>query len=111
MKNYLPAIYLGAAALGVIYWLRKKAAAGANLRYEIEDIAIDIPAILQSNFQRIKFNTKIRFTNDESVNVNVKQVNLDAYIGTRKIGKILNNNEFTIQKQSSKVVTIQTNGR
>jgi len=40
MKKYFPVIALAAAAYGVVIWLRRKATAGQNLRYEIEDIAI-----------------------------------------------------------------------
>ena len=83
MKNYFPIIAIGAAAAGVIFWLRRKAAAGQNLRYEIVDIAIDIPKIVQSNFARIYFNTKLRLINDESVSVNIRQINLNANVGTR----------------------------
>ena len=108
MKKYFPIITLAAAAYGVIYWLRKKAAAGKNLRYEIADIAIDIPKILESNFARIYFNTKLRLINDESVSVNVKQVNLNANIGNRTLGKILSNTPFEVSAKSSQIVRIQT---
>jgi len=108
MKKYFPIITLAAAAYGVIYWLRKKAAAGQNLRYEIADIAIDIPKILESNFARIYFNTKLRLINDESVSVNVKQVNLNANIGNKTLGKILSNTPFEVKAKSSQIVKIQT---
>lgn len=108
MKKYLPVITLAAAAYGVIFWLRKKAAAGQNLRYEIADIAIDIPKIIESRFARIFFNTKLRLINDESVSVNVKQINLNANVGNRQLGKILNNTPFTVPARSSNVVRIET---
>lgn len=108
MKKYLPIVTLAAAAYGVIFWLRRKAAAGQNLRYQIEDIAIDIPKIVQSRFSRIYFNTKLRLINDESVSVNVKQVNLNANVGNRSLGKILSNQAFSVPARSSNVVRIET---
>ena len=108
MKNYFPIIALGAAAAGVIFWLKRKASAGQNLRYEIVDIAIDIPKIVQSNFARIYFNTKLRLINDESVSVNIRQINLNANVGTRSLGKIINNTPFSVPAKSSNVVRIET---
>jgi LEA14-like dessication related protein len=108
MKNYLPIIALGAAAAGVIFWLKRKAAAGQNLRYQVEDIAIDIPKIVQSRFARIFFNTRLRLINDESVSVNVRQINLNANVGSRSIGKIINNTPFSVPARSSNVVRIET---
>lgn len=108
MKNYYPIIAITAAAYGLIFWLKRKAAAGSNLRYEIADIAIDIPRIIQSNFARIYFNTKLRLINDESVSVNVKQINLNVDIGNKSLGKIVNNTPFTVPARSSNVVRIET---
>ena len=108
MKKYLPIVTLAAAAYGVIFWLRRKAAAGQNLRYQIEDIAIDIPKIVQSRFSRIYFNTKLRLINDESVSVNVRQINLNANVGNRSLGKIINNTPFSVPARSSNVVRIET---
>ena len=45
MKKYFPVIGFAAAAYGIIYWLRKKASAGSNLRYEPVDVAIDLQKI------------------------------------------------------------------
>jgi LEA14-like dessication related protein len=108
MKKYIPIITLAAAAYGVIFWLRRKAAAGQNLRYEIADIAIDIPRIVESRFARIYFNTKLRLINDENASVNVKQINLNANVGNRTLGKILNNTPFSVPARSSNIVKIET---
>lgn len=108
IKNYYPIIALTAAAYGIIFWLKKKKAAGSNLRYEIADIAIDIPRIIQSNFARIYFNTKLRLINDESVSVNIKQINLNVDINNRSLGKIVNNTPFKVAARSSNVVRIET---
>jgi len=108
MKKYFPVIALAAAAYGVVIWLRRKATAGQNLRYEIADIAIDIPKIIESRFARIYFNTKLRLINDESVSVNVKQVDLNANIGNRTLGKILSNTPFKVAARSSQIVRFET---
>jgi hypothetical protein len=83
MKKYFPIITLAAAAYGVIFWLRRKAAAGSNLRYEPVDVAIDIEKIKASLFTRIYYKVKLNLINDESVSVNIKSVNLNVSIGNR----------------------------
>jgi hypothetical protein len=108
MKNYYPIIALTAAAYGVIFWLRRKAQAGSNLRYEPVDIAIDLDRIKQSLFTRIYYKVKLNLINDESVSVNVRQINLNANVGNRSLGKILNNTPFTVPAGSSNVVKIET---
>jgi LEA14-like dessication related protein len=108
MKKYFPIITLAAAAYGVIYWLRKKAAAGKNLRYEIADIAIDIPKILESNFARIYFNTKLRLINDESVSVNIKSINLNVFVGDRPFGPIVKNDSFSVPAKSNQIISLDT---
>jgi LEA14-like dessication related protein len=108
MKKFLPIITVAAAAYGVIFWLRRKTAAGQNLRYEVADIGINTDRIIESNFARIYFNTRLRLLNDESVSVNVNQINLNAYVGNRPLGKILSNIPFIVPARSSELINVET---
>lgn len=108
MKNYYPIIALTAAAYGIIYWLRKKAAAGSNLRYEPVDIAIDLERIKQSLFTRIYYKVKLNLINDESVSVNVRSINLNVRIGDRPFGTIVKTDPFSVPARSNQVITLST---
>lgn len=106
MKKYFPIITLAAAAYGVIFWLRRKAAAGQNLRYEPVDVAIDLQRIKASLFTRIYYKVKLNLINDESVSVNVKSVNLNVAVGGRPFGSIVKNELFSVPARSSQVITL-----
>lgn len=108
MKKYFPIITLAAAAYGVIFWLRKKAAAGQNLRYEPVDVAIDLQKIQQSLFTRIYYKVKLNLINNEAASVNIKSINLKVSIGDRPFGTIVKNEPFTVPAQSNEIVTLET---
>jgi len=108
MKKYFPVIGFAAAAYGIIYWLRKKASAGSNLRYEPVDVAIDLQKIKASLFTRIYYKVKLNLINDESVSVNIKSVNLNVAIGDRPFGTIVKNESFSIPGRSSQTITLET---
>jgi hypothetical protein len=108
MKKYLPVIGFAAAAYGIIYWLRRKAAAGINLRYEPVDVAIDLPKIKQSLFTRIYYKVKLNLINDESVSVNIKSINLNVFIGDRPFGSIVKNDSFSVPARSSQIIDLNT---
>jgi hypothetical protein len=108
MKKYFPVIGFAAAAYGIIYWLRKKASAGSNLRYEPVDVAIDLQKIKASLFTRIYYKVKLNLINDESVSVNIKSVNLNVAIGDRPFGTIVKNESFSIPGKSSQTITLET---
>jgi hypothetical protein len=108
MKKYFSIIGFAAAAYGIIYWLRKKASAGSNLRYEPVDVAIDLQKIKASLFTRIYYKVKLNLINDESVSVNIKSVNLNVAIGDRPFGTIVKNQSFSIPGRSSQTITLET---
>jgi hypothetical protein len=108
MKKYYPIIALTAAAYGVIFWLRRKAQAGSNLRYEPVDIAIDLERIQQSLFTRIYYKVKLNLINDESVSVNVKSINLNVRIGDKPFGTIVKTDSFSVPARSNQVITLTT---
>jgi translation elongation factor EF-1beta len=108
MKKYLPVIGFAAVAYGLIYWLRKKAAAGSNLRYEPVDVAIDIQKIKQSLFTRIYYKVKLNLINDESVSVNIKSINLNVFVGDRPFGSIVKNDSFSVPAKSNQIISLDT---
>lgn len=113
MKNKLPLILLLASGAGVFFWLRRKAAAGANLRYEPIDIAIDSSRSAASLFSRIYYNIKLRLINNERANVNIRAINLQVFLKVanlqeRKLGDVINNNAFQVPAQGSQEIKLDT---
>ena len=106
MKKYLP-IYLVAAAGYLIYFLRNKATAGANLKYEPLDIAIDIEKTKQSFFTKIFYNVKLKLINSENASINVNNVNLDVSVEGTNFGNINKTEDFIVPAQSYKIVVFQ----
>jgi LEA14-like dessication related protein len=111
MKKYLPIITLSAAALGIIFYLKRKAAAGSNLRYEPVDVAIDLQKIKDSLFTRIYYKVKLNLINDESVSVNIRSINLNVFIGNRPFGSIVQTQPFSVPARSNQVITLNTSFR
>jgi len=108
MKNYYPIIAITAAAYGIIYWLKKKANAGSNLKYEGVDIAIDFEKTKQSFFTQIFYKVKLNLINIENVSVNIKSINLKVFIGDQDFGSIVKNQFFSVPAKSSKLITLET---
>lgn len=113
MKNKIPLILLLASGAGVFFWLRRKAAAGANLRYEPIDIAIDSNRSAASLFSRIYYNIKLRLINNERANVNIRAINLQVFLKVanrqeRKLGDVINNNAFQVPAQGSQEIKLET---
>jgi LEA14-like dessication related protein/DNA-directed RNA polymerase subunit H (RpoH/RPB5) len=108
MKKYFPVIALGAAAVGIVYWLKRKALAGANLRYEPVDVAIDLQKTKQSLFTRIYYKVKLNLINNESVSVNVKSLSLNVFVGSIPFGSIVKNESFSIPAQSNEIIELNT---
>jgi len=108
MKKILPLLGFGAVAFGIVTWLRKKAEAGENLKYEPVDVAIDLTRTKSSLYTKVFYNVRLRLVNDAPVSVNVKQVNLDVYYGDTKLGNIINNTPFSVGGKSQKEIKLET---
>lgn len=108
MKKILPLLGFGAVAFGIVTWLRKKAEAGENLKYEPVDVAIDLARTKASLYTKVFYNVKLRLVNDAPVSVNVKQVNLDVYYGDTKLGSVVNNTPFSVGGRSQKEIKLET---
>jgi len=113
MKNRLPLILTLVTGAGLFFWLRRKKAAGTNLRYEPIDIAIDSQRSAASLFSRIYYNIKLRLINNESANVNIRAINFQAFLKVadrqpRKIGDIVNNTGFQVPAKGQKEIKLDT---
>jgi hypothetical protein len=106
MKNYLP-IYLVAAGAYVIYFLKNKAKAGSNLKYEPIDIAIDLERTKDSFYTKIYYNVKLKLINSENASINVKGVDLNVNVEGTNFGNINKTEDFIVNAQSSKIIVFQ----
>jgi hypothetical protein len=113
MKKQLPLILTLVTGAGLFFWLRRKKSAGRNLRYEPIDIAIDSQRSAASLFSRIYYNLKLRLINNESANVNIRAINLQAFLKVadrqpRKIGDIVNNAGFQVPAKGQREIKLDT---
>lgn len=105
MKKQLPLILTLLGGGYLIYWLRRKASAGANLQYIPLDIAIDSR---RSGLFRIYYSLKLRLINNESANVNIRAINLKAFIDNKFVGDILSNASFNVPAKGTQDIKLDT---
>lgn len=105
MKNKLPLLLTLLGGASLVFWLRRKAQAGANLQFIPLDIAIDSR---RSGFFRIYYSVKIRLINNETANVNIKGINLKAFIDNKFIGDIVNNANFNVPAKGTTDIKLDT---
>lgn len=98
---------LAAAALAYVY-LRNKARAGQNLRFEPVDIAIDTARTRAAIFTRLFYTVKLRLVNDEPAAVVVNSVNLAATANGRPFGNLTSAERFTVPAKGSQVIALNT---
>lgn len=97
-------ILLGAGGVLLYMFLRRKAAAAQNLRFEPVDIIIDLPRTRQSLFTRLYYTLKINVINPEGANVNVRNVVLRVTSDGRTLGDLVSSKTFTIPARSNQVI-------
>jgi hypothetical protein len=105
MKNKLPLILTVLGGAYLVFWLRRKAAAGANLQFVPLDIAIDSK---RSGLFRIYYSIKLRLINNETANVNIKGINLKAFIDNKFVGDIVNNASFNVPAKGTTDIKLNT---
>ena len=105
MKNKLPLILTVLGGAYLVFWLRRKAQAGANIQFIPLDIAIDSR---RSGLFRIYYSIKLRLINNESANVNIKGVNLKAFIDNKFVGDIVNNASFNVPAKGTTDIKLDT---
>lgn len=97
-------ILLGAGGVLLYMFLRRKATAAQNLRFEPVDIIIDLPRTRQSLFTRLYYTLKINVINPETANVNVRNVVLRVTSDGRTLGDLVSSKTFTIPARSNQVI-------
>jgi hypothetical protein len=97
-------LLLGAGGVLLYMFLRRKAAAAQNLRFEPVDIIIDLPRTRQSLFTRLYYTLKINVINPEAANVNVRNVVLRVTSDGRTLGDLVSNKTFSIPARSNQVI-------
>jgi hypothetical protein len=105
MKNKLPLLLTLLGGAGLVFWLRRKAQAGANLQFIPLDIAIDSK---RSGFFRIYYSVKLRLINNETASVNIKGINLKAFIDNKFVGDIVNNASFNVPAKGTTDIKLDT---
>lgn len=100
MKNILPiAAVLGAGAY-LVFFLKNKARAGANLQYIPIDIGINLK---KSSLLNIAYTVKIKLVNSENASIVVKNINLNVDVEGNDFGNITKIEDFTVPAQSEKL--------
>lgn len=105
-NNLLPVALLLGGGFYLFRWLRNKQDAGANLKYEPVDIAIDTERSQAANFFQIYYKVKIRLINDGRASVNVRDIDLVASAGNTRISNITSSTQFVVPANSSKVIQL-----
>jgi hypothetical protein len=105
MKNKLPLILTALGGAYLVFYLRRKAAAGANLQFIPLDIAIDSR---RSGLFRIYYSVKLRLINNENANVNIRGINLKAFIDNKFVGDIVNNASFNVPAKGTTDIKLDT---
>lgn len=100
-------LLLGAGGVLLYMFLRRKAAAAQNLRFEPVDIIIDLPRTRQSLFTRLYYTLKINVINPEAANVNVRNVILRVTSDGRTLGDLVSNKTFLIPARSNQVIGLE----
>lgn len=105
MKNKLPLILTALGGAYLVFYLRRKAAAGANLQFIPLDIAIDSR---RSGLFRIYYSVKLRLINNETANVNIRGINLKAFIDNKFVGDIVNSASFNVPAKGTTDIKLDT---
>jgi LEA14-like dessication related protein len=101
MKKYLPLYLLGAGAY-LVYFLKNKARAGANLKYVPIDIAIDLK---RSNLLNIVYVVKMKLINSENAAIVVNNINLNVVVEGVDFGNLSKTEDFRVDAQSEKIIS------
>jgi hypothetical protein len=105
MKNKLPLILTVLGGAYLVFWLRRKAQAGANIQFIPLDIAIDSR---RSGLFRIYYSIKLRLINNETANVNIRGINLKAFIDNKFVGDIVNTASFNVPAKGTTDIKLDT---
>ena len=109
MKNILPIAALLGGGFFLVNYLRRKAQAGENLKYELNDIKIDTAKTLESRLAKVFYDLKLNVANNGQASVNIKSIFFNIKINDINTGELKTGLNFTIPRESEKVITIKAN--
>ena len=107
MKKILPIVAVLSAGAYIVYFLKNKARAGQNLKYEFLDIAIDLEKTLKSRFSKIYYDLSINLINSENASVVLKNINFNVSVNGKNLGNVAQTINFTVPAESTKKVDLQ----
>ena len=97
-------LLFGAGGYLLYMFLRRKATAAKNLRFEPVDIKIDLQRTKRSLFTRLYYTLKINVINPEDGRVNVRNVVLRVNSEGRILGDLVSTKNFSIAPKSTQVI-------
>ena len=104
MKKILPiAAVLGVGAI-LLNYLKRKATAGENLKFELAKVTIDTEKTKQARFLRIFYDITLNLINQENASINVRNVFLNIVINGKNIGTIEKDLNFDVPANETKSV-------
>lgn len=107
MKNILPIAAIGAGALLLINFFKRKAAAGQNLEITPIKISIDLPKTKRAAYFKIYYDITLNLANREQASVNVKNIFLTVKTNSRNFGNIEEALNFVVPADGEKQVSIK----
>lgn len=107
MKNILPIAAIGAGALLLINFFKRKAAAGQNLEITPIKISIDLPKTKQARYLKIFYDITLNLSNREQASVNVKNIFLTVKTNSRNLGNIEKALNFVVPAEGEKQISIK----
>jgi len=108
MKNYiLPIVALAGGGYFLVNYLKRKAAAGENLKFELREIKIDTQKTILALFQKIYYDIKLNVSNNGDAAVNIKSIYFDVKINNISTGEIKSPLKITIPRLSDQVITVK----
>lgn len=111
MKNLI--LPLGAIFGLIAFTLYRKSQTAENLRFEFDDILLDIDKTKQSKFARFYYKLYLRIVNNDTGTLKINNLNLKISVSvenkTFDFGEIVSTIPFTITPLSSQVVGFDGN--
>ena len=107
MKNILPIAAIVGAGYFLVNYLKRKAAAGENLKFELREIKIDTQKTILSLFAKIFYDIKLNVSNNGMAAVNIQSIYFNIKINGVNTGEVKSPLKFSIPRQSEQVITIK----
>jgi LEA14-like dessication related protein len=107
MKKIIPFVaIIGVGAL-LINFLKRKAAAGQNLKFELLKVSIDTVRTKQARLLKIFYDVTINMINVENASVVVNNINLNVTVNGKNLGNLEQTLNFSVPAQSTKAILLK----